>query len=575
MMKFSKAAISLFLSAMAGMTVTEDVSAFSLLQSQSSRPLLQQQQTRLRMSTLAPPESQSLTSFDDNDENDNDGGSSSATTSTASSSSRPKKQKQQQPQVVVIDKESFYPPQTSSSAATTSAPAPSSSSSSTISSLSPAPVFGPLSMGFERLVEELGGRTGRAQLVWDCYKVGIDPSNLHGDIVNLANGWEDYETILSLLPTCRRSQRLSQSSVEKLEHLFEQQQQAQAQSQSQSQVQSQSQQSQQKSAVAQQLAPPQHPHQIENGVATLSYISRSNDGTTKLLLKLVDGLQVECVIIPWKNKRSTLCISSQVGCRQGCTFCATGRMGKLRNLSADEILAQMFFSVKMCRLEGLPEISNVVFMGMGEPSDNTENVVQATKMLTARELYQLAASRVTISTVGPTPSSFMDFAQSPCILAWSVHAVNDDLRKKLVPTTKYSMAELRQGLIDALLTKPMNARTVMLEVALMKGVNDQLEHADELAQFTQVIVDSVPGVKPHINLIPYNDIGPATKKVSSGISTPPVQYERPDSEDVTAFLQRLQSLGMYAHVRSTRGDDKIAACGQLATKKQNSKTMKP
>lgn len=233
----------------------------------------------------------------------------------------------------------------------------------------------------------------------------------------------------------------------------------------------------------------------------------------------------------------------------------------------------------MCRLEGLPEISNVVFMGMGEPSDNAENVVQATKILTTREMYQLSANRVTVSTVAPSPSSFMDFAQSPCVLAWSVHAANDDLRKKLVPTTKYSMAELRQGLIDALLMKPMNARTCMLEVALMKGVNDQLEHADELAQFTQVIIDSVPGVKPHINLIPYNDIGPPSSasndptKMISGVSTPPVRYERPDNDDVMAFQKRLQSLGMYVHIRSTRGDDKTAACGQLATKKQ--KKMMP
>jgi 23S rRNA (adenine2503-C2)-methyltransferase len=221
-------------------------------------------------------------------------------------------------------------------------------------------------------------------------------------------------------------------------------------------------------------------------------------------------------------------------------------------------------------------------MGMGEPSDNAENVVKATKILTTREMFQLSASKVTVSTVAPTPSSFLEFAQSPCILAWSVHAVNDQLRKKLVPTTKYTMVELRQGFIDALFMKPMNARTCMLEVALMKDVNDQLHHADELAEFTQFIIDSVPGVKPHINLIPYNDIGPPSPTIKkteaavvSGISTPPVRYERPYTQDVVAFQKRLQSHGMYVHVRSTRGDDKTAACGQLATKakKQQNKML--
>jgi 23S rRNA (adenine2503-C2)-methyltransferase len=194
----------------------------------------------------------------------------------------------------------------------------------------------------------------------------------------------------------------------------------------------------------------------------------------------------------------------------------------------------------------------------GEPSDNAENVVKATNILTTRELFQMSASKVTVSTVAPTPDAFYEFAKAPCVLAWSVHAVNDDLRKKLVPTTKYSMAELRQGLINGLLSRPMNARTCMLEVALMRDVNDRLGHADELAEFTQVLINQVPGIKPHINLIPFNDIG----KHST--------YERPLNDDVVAFQKRLQEKGLYAHIRSTRGDDKTAACGQLATSKKAS-----
>ncbi|KAG7347830.1 radical SAM superfamily protein [Nitzschia inconspicua] len=381
---------------------------------------------------------------------------------------------------------------------------------------------GALAMSIEELSEKLGGR-GRAQIVWDCYSIGVDPANLFGRVIKL--GWDDYETILNELPSQRRSQRLGPETLEKLKELYQQ-------------------------SFGEKVK------KVEGGVATLSHISRAKDDTTKLLLKLSDGMEVETVIIPWKGKRSTLCISSQVGCRQGCTFCATGKMGKLRDLSTSEILAQMFYALKIQRLEELPEISNVVFMGMGEPSDNVENVVRATKILTTRELFQMSASKVTVSTVAPTPEAFKEFAKAPCVLAWSVHAVNDDLRKKLVPTTKYSMEELRQGLIDGLLSRPINARTCMLEVALMRGVNDQLEHAKELAEFTQVLIDRIPGVKPHINLIPYNDIGQHSL------------YEKPLAEDVVAFQKHLQSKGMYAHIRSTRGDDKIAACGQLATSKR-------
>jgi 23S rRNA (adenine2503-C2)-methyltransferase len=239
----------------------------------------------------------------------------------------------------------------------------------------------------------------------------------------------------------------------------------------------------------------------------------------------------------------------------GCTFCATGRMGRLRNLSSDEILAQMFFAKKICRLEDLPEVTNVVYMGMGDASDNVDNVLASTEILTKRELFQLSATRVTVSTVAPTPSAFLQFAKAPCVLAWSVHAANDDLRKRLVPTTKYPMSELRQGLIDALLQRPMNFRTTMLEVALMDGVNDSLEAADEMAAFAQVIVDSVPGCKLIVNLIPYNDIGQQL-------------YKKPKMENVKAFQRHLQSKGIYSKIREARGDDKTAACGQLATSKK-------
>ena len=145
---------------------------------------------------------------------------------------------------------------------------------------------GALSMSIDELGNVLGGK-GRAQIVWDVYKLGIDPIDFFGSVISL--GHDDYESIYSMLPSSRRSQRLGPDALKKLSSLYA-------------------------SAGG----------KVEGGVASLSHISRSADGTTKLLLKMADGLQVETVIIPWKGQRSTLCISSQVGCRQGCTFCATG-----------------------------------------------------------------------------------------------------------------------------------------------------------------------------------------------------------------------------------------------------------
>jgi 23S rRNA (adenine2503-C2)-methyltransferase len=234
----------------------------------------------------------------------------------------------------------------------------------------------------------------------------------------------------------------------------------------------------------------------------------------------------------------------------------TGRMGKLRSLSSDEILAQMFFAQKIVRLHNLPRIANIVFMGLGEPSDNADNVVRATQVLATRGMFQLGASKITVSTVAPHPSSFDLFREASCVLAWSVHAVNDKLRKRLVPTTLYSMHELRLGLIQALNARPVNLRTVMLEVVLLKNVNDDLAHADELAEFAKVIIESVPACKLVINVIPYNPI-------SEGV------FEKPSQETTTAFQQRLHyEHELYAFVRVTRGDDESAACGQLITSKK-------
>lgn len=381
-----------------------------------------------------------------------------------------------------------------------------------------APAVGALSMGLDELAEKLGG-LGRARLAWDCYSIGIDPALFFGSVIS--PGAEDFETISSLIPTKRRSHTLGKEALEKLAALY----------------------------------PDTAGGKVEGGVAKLSYMSQASDNTTKLLLRLADGLEVETVIIPMADSRSTLCISSQIGCKQACTFCATGRMGKLRSLTSDEILAQLFFARKICRLYELPHITNVVFMGMGEPADNAQAVIKAVQIMTTRSLFQMSAHKIAISTVAPSPDSFRRFAKTPCTLAWSVHAANDELRKKLVPTTKYTMAELRQGFIDALLSRPPKFRTAMLEVALMAGVNDSQTEADELAEFARVITDSVPGCKLIVNLIPFNDIGQDL-------------FQKPSGEAVLAFQKRLWRQGVGAHTRVTRGDDESAACGQLATTKK-------
>jgi len=216
---------------------------------------------------------------------------------------------------------------------------------------------GGISMSISELGEKLGG-LGRAEICWDLYALGIDPADFFGNAKspgrdNLLER-EDYDAIRKQLPSSRRTQVLGKDALEKLASLY-----------------------------------PNYGGRVEGGVATVSKISRSADRTTKLLLRLVDGLEVETVIIPWEGTRSTLCISSQVGCSQGCQFCATGKMGKLRSLTCDEILTQMFYAKKVCRLENLPRITNVVFMGLGEPSDNAENVVRATQRLTTNGQFQL------------------------------------------------------------------------------------------------------------------------------------------------------------------------------------------
>ncbi len=398
-----------------------------------------------------------------------------------------------------------------------------------------------LSFTFEELSERLGG-TGKAKACWDCLRMGIDPVWYYGSAgtketaseetaSDLLPGWsrQKVEERLAATSTRGSATSLGKKTLELLETVSG--------------------------------------GSVEEEIAKLSQISVSPDGTTKLLLQLVsDGLEVETVIIPWEDRgKSTLCVSSQVGCKQGCTFCSTGRMGRLRSLTTAEILAQMYWANKIQRL--LPEqqevtlhpIDNCVFMGMGEPADNIPAVVKAATIMADGSAFRLAPRRITISTVAPNPGVFEQLAEAPVVLAWSVHCSRDEIRKQLVPTTKHSMEELRDGLLSTLKRRSKRLRNTMLEVTLLDEINDSPEDAQHLADFCKPFTEG-PAIKLTVNLIPWNDIS-ASFGPASG-------YRKPRMERIRAYQKVLGDNGILCYVRTTRGDEEDAACGMLSTKKR-------
>lgn len=262
------------------------------------------------------------------------------------------------------------------------------------------------------------------------------------------------------------------------------------------------------------------------------------DGVEKILLKLADSKVIESVVIPMKFGKS-LCVSSQVGCRMGCTFCQTGRMGLLRHLNVEEIVSQLFVAKQILG----HSIRNIVFMGMGEPFDNFDAVHQAIKIFTDPLGFNLAQKHITISTSGRLDGiKRMRLEMDPRIrLALSVNAPNDAVRKKIMPLTrKYSLLALKEEL---LLYCQDPHRSLLAEYVLLKGITDSLEAADELALYLK-------DLPVRINLIPYNPQA----------SDP---YERPEEETLQAFKRRLQEHGFHVLLRLTKGTDIRAACGQL------------
>ncbi|KTC98028.1 23S rRNA (adenine(2503)-C(2))-methyltransferase RlmN [Legionella erythra] len=274
---------------------------------------------------------------------------------------------------------------------------------------------------------------------------------------------------------------------------------------------------------------------------------KSSDGTHKWLLKLDCGNSIETVFIP-EATRGTLCVSSQVGCGLNCSFCSTAKQGFNRNLSTAEIIGQVWLAVReLSTSQGHHDkkVTNVVMMGMGEPLLNFDHVVTAMDLMMDDFSYGLSKRRVTLSTSGVLPDLIRLREVSPVSLAVSLHAPTDELRNILVPINKkYPLAKLMDVCRTYFKDEPK--RKVTFEYVMLKGVNDQPEHANQLIK----LLHNVPA---KVNLIPFNPF-------------PMTQYERSSKETIDAFRDRLIAKGINTITRKTRGDDIDAACGQLAGK---------
>jgi len=270
-------------------------------------------------------------------------------------------------------------------------------------------------------------------------------------------------------------------------------------------------------------------------------VERSSDGTAKFLFGLEDGHAIESVLIP-EEKRLTLCISSQVGCRQACRFCLTGAGGFVRNLRSWEIADQVLTVSRILRAENLRAVTNIVFMGMGEPFDNFDELVRALAVITDERAMGFSPRRITISTCGLVPQiDRLGASLTKTNLAVSLNASTDGVRDRIMPVNKrYPLT----ALLAACRRFPLEPRRrITFEYVLLRGVNDSEEDAKRVAAMLK-------GIPCKLNLIPFNPC--------SGIP-----FERPDDGSVRHFQKVLQDRHFTAPVRESRGRDISAACGQL------------
>ncbi len=285
---------------------------------------------------------------------------------------------------------------------------------------------------------------------------------------------------------------------------------------------------------------------------------QSKDKSVKYLFRLNDGLMIESVLLPMKEEqtdsngkiskhaRYTICVSSQVGCKSGCSFCLTAKGGLKRNLSAGEIVGQILWIKKHHKIPYERRV-NIVYMGMGEPLDNLANVSKAVKILSDNDTLAIAPRRQTISTSGLAKQiTELGAMNLGVLLAISLHAVNDTLRSELMPINKaYNIA----AIMDSVRAFPIDARKrVMFEYLLIDGLNDGLEHAKE-------IVKLLNGIKAKVNLILFN---PHEGSI----------YRRPSLENAVKFQDFLSAKGITCTIRESKGLDISAACGQLKERSQ-------
>lgn len=289
--------------------------------------------------------------------------------------------------------------------------------------------------------------------------------------------------------------------------------------------------------------------------------SISKDGTRKIVCRLADGLAIESVLMAYDNGRHTVCVSSQVGCGMNCAFCATGKMGLKRHLTAFEIADQVAYFDQWLRAEKLDGVDNVVFMGMGEPFHNYDAVAASIKLLQDPKIYGLGWRRISVSTSGLIPQILRFAKEFPQVnLAVSLHAADDELRTKLMPINKaWPLKYLQKACLEYVrITK----RKIFFEYLLLRGVNDSQDQAEHLAHWLSI--------SPlfHLNLIKYHPIGHAADKAASPEKAEQsLKFKALSFDHVFTFGGWVQAAGFkHLTIRRTFGEDIEAACGQLVQK---------